>query len=68
MSGWHVSMCLSFLVANGDLLNGFSTEIEGGYESRGTKDIFEDGPVLDYLRRKELAFDVTPKERNKILL
>ena len=60
-------MCLSFLAMNGDSSNGSSTEIEGGEESGSAKDVFEDGLVLDYLRRKELALDVTLKERDMIL-
>ena len=67
MQGWHTSMCLSLLAANGDSSNGSSTEIEGKEEFGGAKDVFEDGPVLDYLRQKELALDVTPKERYRIL-
>ena len=67
MPGWHPSMCLSLLAKSGDSSSGASTKIEGGEESRGAKDIFEDGPVLDYLRQKELALDVTPKERDRIL-
>ena len=67
MPGWHASMCLSFLVANGDSSSDSSMEIEGGKESGGAKDIFEDGPVLHYLKRKELALDVIPRERDMIL-
>ena len=59
-------MCLSLLAKNGDSSSGASTEIEGGEEFGGTKDVFEDGPILDYLRRKELALDITPKERDRI--
>ena len=67
MRGWHASMCLSFLATNVDSSNGSSTEIEEREESRGAKDVFEDGPVLDYLRQKELSLNVIPKERDRIL-
>ena len=39
-------------------------EKERGEESRGTKDVFNHGLVLNYLKEKELAFDVS-KKRNK---
>ena len=60
--GWHTSMCLSLLAKNGDSSSSASMEIKGGEESGGAKDIFEDGLVLDYLRQKELALEVTSKE------
>ena len=67
MPRWYASMCLSLLATNGKSSNDSSTKIEREEESGGAKDVFEDGPVLDYLRWKELALDVTPKERDRIL-
>ena len=37
-----------------------SKEIEEREEFGGSKDVFENGLVLDYLRQNELALDVTP--------
>ena len=63
----HASMSLSLLAANGDSSKDASKEIKGEEKSGGAKHIFEDGPILDYLRWKELALDVTPKVRDMIL-
>ena len=54
MPWWHALLSLSLLslsllAANGDSSNNASTKI-GGEDSKGTKDVFEDGPDLDYLR------------------
>ena len=63
MLGWHALLYLSLLVIHRTLLKGTSTKIEGEEEFEGAKDDFEDKLVLDYLRLKELALDVTPKEK-----
>ena len=67
MPRWHASMCLSLLAANEDSSNNASIEIEGEEESRGAKDVFEDGLVLNYLREKKLALDMILKKKDMIL-
>jgi hypothetical protein len=65
--GWHASHCLSLLAMNVDSHDRITTDLEGEEESGGAKDIYEDGPVLEYLRSMELPSEVTSKERYWIL-
>ena len=53
---------------NVDSHDRITTDLEGEEESGGAKDIYEDGPVLEYLRSMELPNEVTSKERDWILL
>jgi hypothetical protein len=67
MPVWHASHCLSLLEMNVDSHEWIPTDLEGEEESGGAKDIYEDGPVLEYLRSMELPNEVTSKERDRIL-
>jgi len=40
---------------------------QGRKEFGSTKDIYEDGPIVEYMRTKELTSEVASKERNVIL-
>ena len=53
MLGWLASLCLNLLVTNVDSSKGATTKIKGKKESRGAKDVIEDGLILDYSRRKD---------------
>ena len=52
---------------HGDSLKCASTKIERREDSKSNKDVFENEPILDYLKQKELALDVTLKEKDWIL-
>ena len=65
MITWHTLLCLSLLTANRDSSKCTSKNLREK-ESRGIKDVFEDGSILDYLRQ-ELSLNVTPKDQDIIL-
>jgi hypothetical protein len=55
--GWHYSTFLFVLVMHGDTTEEATmatVDVEGGEDSRGIKDIFEDVDVIKYLKAGEV--------------
>jgi hypothetical protein len=69
-SGWHCSAFLCLLAVHGDT-TGEATmatvDTDGGKESGGAKDIFEDEDVMLYLKAGETKATWSSKERDRVL-
>jgi hypothetical protein len=70
LSGWHCSALLCLLAMNGDTTEEATVatvDADGGEESEGAKDIFEDEDVMLYLKAGKMKANWSSKERDRIL-
>jgi hypothetical protein len=70
LPGWHCSTFLCLLVMHGDTTEEAivaTVDEDGGEESGGAKDIFEDVDVMKYLKEGEVRATWSTKERNRVL-
>jgi hypothetical protein len=67
---WHCSVFLCLLAMHGDTIGEATVatvDVDGGEESGGAKDIFEDEDVMLYLKAKETKATWSSKERDRVL-
>jgi hypothetical protein len=70
LPGWYCSTFLCLLVMHGDTTEEATVAIvdeDGGEESGGAKDIFEDVDVMKYLKEGEVKATWSTKERDRVL-
>ena len=70
LPGWHCSVFLCSLAMHGDTTRKAMMailDVNGGEESRGAKDIFEDEDVMLYLKVEETKAIWSSKERDQVL-
>jgi hypothetical protein len=70
LPGWHCSAFLYLLAMHGDTTREatvVTVDADGGEDSRGTKDIFEDEDVMLYLKAGKTKATWSSKERDRVL-
>jgi hypothetical protein len=70
LPGWHCSTFLCLLVMHGDTTEEATVttvDADGGEDSGGVKDIFEDVDVMNYLKEGEVKATWSTKERDRVL-
>jgi hypothetical protein len=70
LPGWHCSTFLCLLAIHGDTTGEATVamvDVDGGDESGGVKDIFEDEDVMLYLKAGETKATWSSKERDRVL-
>jgi hypothetical protein len=68
--GWHCSAFLCLLAMHGDTTGEATVatvDADGGEESEGAKDIFEDEDVMLYLKVRETKATWSSKEKDRVL-
>jgi hypothetical protein len=70
LPGWHCSIFLCLLGIHGDTTEEAivaTVDVDGGEDSGGIKDIFEDVDVMKYLKEGEVKATWSTKERDRVL-
>jgi hypothetical protein len=70
LPGWHCSTFLCLLVMHGNTTEEATVptvDEDGGKESKGARDIFEDVDVMKYLKEREVKATWSTKERDRVL-